>query len=88
MQAIVREELTHLTMTTSILVKVIKVERGKVVFNAITNNKHLNTQCGVRGGFASTVLDAVTWCAVHTLLGTGVALGTIDLNLKMIRPVP
>ena len=49
MQAIVREELTHLTMTTSILVKVIKVERGKVVFNAITNNKHLNTQCGVHG---------------------------------------
>ena len=69
MQAIVREELTHLTMTTSILVKVIKVERGKVVFNAITNNKHFNTQCGVHGEIASTVLDSVTGCVVHTLLG-------------------
>ena len=49
MQAIVREKLTHLTMTTSIPVEVIKVERGKVVFNAITNNKHLNTQYGVHG---------------------------------------
>ena len=27
-------------------------------FNAIVNNKHLNTQCGVHGGFVSTVLDS------------------------------
>ena len=52
MQAIVREELPHLTMTESITVEVMKVEKGKVVFNAIANNKHLNTQCGVHGEFA------------------------------------
>ena len=40
------------------------------------------------GEFASTVLDSVTWYAVHTLLWAGVAYGTIDLNIKMIRPVP
>ena len=42
----------------------------------------------VHGEFASTVLDSVTGCAVQTLLGTGVAYGTIDLNIKMIRTVP
>ena len=88
MEAIVREEFPHPTMTKSIPVKVMKVEKGKVVFNAIANNKHLNTQCGVHGEFASTVLDSVTGCAVHTLLGAGVAYGTIDLNIKLIRPVP
>ena len=88
METIVREELPHLTMTKTIPVKVIKLEKGKKVFNAIANNKHLNTQCGVHGGFASTVLDSVTGCAVHTLLGAGVAYGTIDLIIKMIRPVP
>ena len=88
MQAIVREEFPHLTMTKSIPMKVLKVEKGKVVFNAIANNNHLNTQCGVHGGFASTVLDSVTGCAVHTLLWAGVAYGTIDLNIEMIRPVP
>ena len=51
MQAIVREELPHPTMTKSIPVKVMKVEKEKVVFNAIANNKHFNTQCG-HGGFA------------------------------------
>ena len=60
----------------------------KGCFNAIVNNKHLNTQCDVHGEFASTVLDSVTGCAVHTLLGTGVAYGTIDLDIKMIRPFP
>ena len=65
-----------------------KVEKGKVVFNAIAINKHLNTQCGVHEEFALTVLDSVTGCAVHTFLGAGVAYGTIDLNIKMIRTVP
>ena len=60
MQVIVREELPHPTMTKSIPVKVMKAEKWKVVFNAIVNNKHLNTQCGVHGGFVSTVLDSIT----------------------------
>ena len=47
METIIREELPHPTVTKSIPVKVMKVEKGKVVFNAIANNKHLNTQCGV-----------------------------------------
>ena len=88
MQAIVKEALPHPTMTESIPVEVMKVEKGKVVFNAIANNKHLNTQYGVQGEFASTVLDYVTGCAVHTLLGTGAAYGTIDLDIKMIRQFP
>ncbi len=59
-----------------------------MVFNAIVNNKHLNTQCGVHGGFVSTVLDSVTVCAAQTILWLSVANGTIDLNIKMLRPVP
>ena len=88
MQAIVRGELPHPTMSKTIPMKVVQAEKGKVVFNAIANEKHLNPQGGVHGGFAATVLDSATGCAVHTLLGAGVAYGTIDLNIKMIRPVP
>ena len=88
MQAIVRGELPHPTMSKTIPMKVVQVEEGKVVFNAITNEKHLNPQGGVHGGFSATVLDSATGCAVHTLLVAGVAYGTIDLNIKMIRPVP
>ena len=82
MQAIVREELPHPTMSETIPMKVVHVEEGKVVFNAVANEKHLNPQGGVHGGFFVTVLDSVTGCAVHTLLGAGVANGTIDLNIR------
>ena len=85
MQAIVRGELPYPTMSKTIPMKVVQAEEGKVVFNAIANEKHLNPQGGVHGGFAATVLDSVTGCAVHTLLRAGVAYGTIDLNIKMIR---
>ncbi|WP_141102346.1 PaaI family thioesterase, partial [Acinetobacter baumannii] len=41
-----------------------------------------------RNSFAATVLDSVTGCAVHTMLPAGVGYGTIDLNVKMCRPLP
>ena len=84
----IRGELPHPTMSKTIPMKVVQVEEGKVVFSAIANEKHLNPKGGVHGGFAATVRDSATGCAVHTLLGAGVAYGTIDLNIKMIRPVP
>ena len=34
------------------------------------------------------MLDSVTGCAVHTMLDVGVGYGTVDLNIKMLRPVP
>jgi len=39
-------------------------------------------------GFAATVLDTVTGCAIHTLLEAGAKYGTVDLNIKMCRPIP
>ena len=88
MKAILKEELPHPTMSEIIPMKFVVVEKGKVVFHAIANEKHLNPQGGVHGGFAATVLDSVTGCAIHTLLGAGIAYGTIDLNVKMMRPLP
>ncbi len=43
---------------------------------------------GVHGGFAATIMDSVTGCAVHTMLEAGIPYGTIDLQVKMLRPVP
>lgn len=65
-----------------------EVEKGRVVIHAVADERHLNPLGGVHGGFAATVLDSVTGCAVHTLLDAGVGYGTVDLNLKMMRPVP
>ena len=42
----------------------------------------------MHGGFAATVLDTVTGCVVHSVLEAGIGYGTIDLNIKMCRPIP
>ncbi len=33
-------------------------------------------------------LDTVTGCVVHSALEAGIGYGTIDLNIKMCRPIP
>lgn len=65
-----------------------EVEKGVVRFTAKADARHLNPLGGVHGGFAATVLDSVTGCAIHTMLESGVGYGTIDLNVKMVRPIP
>ena len=64
------------------------IESGKIQFEVQADERHLNPLGGVHGGFAATVLDTVTGCAIHTLLDAGVGYGTIDLNIKMCRPIP
>ncbi|MGE8557540.1 MAG: PaaI family thioesterase [Acinetobacter sp.] len=65
-----------------------EVTEGTIRFKVKADNRHLNPLGGVHGGFAATVLDSVTGCAVHSMLEAGVGYGTIDLNIKMCRPIP
>ena len=76
------------TMAETIGMVFSHVEAGYVKFHATADKRHLNPMGGVHGGFAATVLDSVTGCAVHSMLEAGVGFGTIDLQVKMVRPVP
>jgi uncharacterized protein (TIGR00369 family) len=64
-----------------------EIARGFVVFAATPDARHLNPAGGVHGGYACTVLDSVTGCAVHTMLEAGASYGTVDLAVKMLRPM-
>ena len=87
-RAMVDATLAHPTMADTVPLRVIEAERGYVKFRARADGRHLNPLGGVHGGFAATVLDSVTGCAVHTMLEAGVGYGTIDLGVKMLRAVP
>jgi len=88
MAADVPEDAPKLGISSVIPMKIQKVEMGRVTFSARADKRHTNPMGGVHGGFAATVLDSVTGCAVHTMLDAGVGYGTIDLNVKMLRPIP
>jgi len=76
------------TMATTIPMRITEVKKGFIEFGAVANDMHLNPMGGVHGGFAATVLDSATGSAVHSLLLPGESYGTVELNVKMLKPVP
>ncbi len=88
MRAIAAGDLPAASITETIPMRMLSIEFGTVIFNARADARHLNPMGGVHGGFAATVMDSVTGCAVHTMLEAGVGYGTIDLNVKMLKAVP
>ncbi|TKB28643.1 PaaI family thioesterase [Desulfopila sp. IMCC35006] len=88
LQSIVDGKTPMPPMAQTIPMSIISVAPGSVFFTAIAGKQHLNPMGGVHGGFAATVLDSVTGCAVHSLLESGIGYATVDLNVKMVRPVP
>jgi len=87
-QAMRDGKLPHPSMADTIPMRVTDASPGYVKFSARADRRHVNPLGGVHGGFAATVLDSVTGCAVHTLLEAGVGIGTIDLHVKMLKAVP
>lgn len=64
-----------------------EVKEGFCKIEFKPDNRHLNPMGGVHGGLIATILDSVTGTCVHTLLKAGEGYGTVDLNVKMLRPL-
>ena len=88
MQAICDGVIPPPSMSLTIPMTAGQVTKGHVIFTAKADERHINPLGGVHGGFAATVLDSVTGCAVFSMLEAGIGYGTIDLNVKMCRPIP
>ena len=88
LQAMCAGKIPAASISETIPMQPYEVSEGTIHFKAQADSRHLNPLGGVHGGFAATVLDSVTGCAVHSMLEAGVGYGTIDLNIKMCRPIP
>ncbi|MGQ1800105.1 PaaI family thioesterase [Serratia marcescens] len=88
LQAAMAGKIPPASIAETVPMKPDVVEEGYIRIVARADGRHLNPLGGVHGGFAATVLDSVTGCAVHSTLGVGIGYGTVDLQVKMLRPVP
>ncbi len=88
LQQIVDGERPHPSIAGMINMRFEQIEKGRVVFSAMADERHINPMEGVHGGFCATLLDSVTGCAVHSALEAGIPYGTIELSVKMMRPIP
>lgn len=88
LQAMAEGLFPHPSICHTMPMECLDVSEGHVHFSVQADKRHLNPLGGVHGGFAATILDSVTGCAVHTTLNVGDSYGTVDLNVKMVRPIP
>jgi uncharacterized protein (TIGR00369 family) len=88
MKAMMEGRIPRAPIAEIVPMKPMEVAGGYVKFSARADKRHINPLGGVHGGFAATVLDSVTGCAVHTMLEAGTSYGTVDLNIKMLKAVP
>jgi uncharacterized protein (TIGR00369 family) len=88
LQALIAGKAPPPSMAETMNVYLTFAEPGNIRFEGSATDMHLNPMGGVHGGFAATLLDSATGCAVHSILEAGESYGTIDLNVKMMRPVP
>jgi uncharacterized protein (TIGR00369 family) len=65
----------------------VELENGRAVFQGEPGEEHYNPIGVVHGGYASTLLDSVLGCAVHTTLDAGVAYTSLTLEVKFVRPI-
>ena len=64
-----------------------ELEEGRAVFEGEPGEEHYNPIGVVHGGYASTILDSVLGCAVHTTLPVGVGYTSQTLEVKYLRPI-
>lgn len=88
MLAVVAGEIPMPPMADTVPMRCTSAEHGAVIFWARADARHLNRSDNVHGGFTATVMDSVTSCALRTALEAGVGFVTIELNVKLLRPVP
>ena len=63
------------------------IGQGEVTFAYTPSIEHYNGIGLVHGGVAATLLDTAMGCAVQTLLPKGVAVSTLDINVRYVRPI-
>lgn len=74
-------------MADTMDMRLIAVDDGTATFEGIPSPKFYNPQMRVHGGYAATMIDSATGCAVQTKLPAGVGYGTIELKVNYVRKI-
>lgn len=65
--------------------RLIDVSDGTATLEAHPGPQHCNPQMRLHGGYAATLIDTATGCAVQTKLPARTGYGTIELKVNYVR---
>jgi len=88
MQSMFAGKIPYPSISDTLPLRGESVEKGNIVFIAQADERHLNMFGTVHGGFAATIMDSVTGCAVLTMLDRGIICATIELHVNLLHPIP
>lgn len=80
-------EVPRGSMLDTFAIRLVLVEPGRVVVEAVPEEFAYNNLGSVHGGFAATLLDTAMGCAVHSTVARALAYTTVDLTLNFVRPI-
>ena len=80
-------EVPRVPMLKLLGLRLLEVDRGRVVFGATPRRSHYNGIGVAHGGFAATLLDSALGCAVNTMSPPGTIFTTLELKINFTRPI-
>ena len=68
--------------------RLVEVSPGLAVFEGEPSADLLNPLGSVHGGWALTLVDSATGCALHSDLPAGIGYTTVETKVNFTRPIP
>jgi uncharacterized protein (TIGR00369 family) len=87
LQGIIAGRYPPAPMATALDFALTEVEHGRAVFVGTPSRRFYNPIGTVHGGYAATLLDSCTGCAVHTTLAPGQGYTTLEIKVNLVRPI-
>ena len=87
LRGIAERRLPLAPMMDALSLELTEVDNGRAVFECEVKEMHYNLIGSVHGGFAATLLDSATGCAVYSTLGVGDRWTTLGLQVDYLRPL-
>jgi uncharacterized protein (TIGR00369 family) len=78
-------ELAPPPMLSLLGIRLVEVERGRVVFAARVEERFYNGTGVAHGGFAATLLDSALGCAINSTTPAGKRFTTLELKVNLTR---
>lgn len=82
-----RGELPPPPFVAMLGIRLVEVDRGRVVFAGTATEQLYNGLGIAHGGFACTLLDSAMSCAIATTLPAGRVFTTVELSVHFTRPL-
>ena len=64
-----------------------EAEEGRVVFQGMPTDAHLNPLGSIHGGWTAAIMDSALACAVMTTLKPGEGYTTAEFKINLVRPL-